>query len=59
MNTEVFSGTSARQQTFEEVRGSDTVRARLTVDAAYGSGSGSGEDRRTAVAEIEFFGRRE
>ncbi|MER6698261.1 MULTISPECIES: NADase-type glycan-binding domain-containing protein [Streptomyces griseus group] len=44
----------AGQQTFD-VRGSDTVRARLTVDAAYGSGEG----RRTAVAEIEFFGRRE
>lgn len=44
----------AGQQTFD-IRGSDTVRARLTVDAAYGSG----EDRRTAVAEIEFFGRRE
>ncbi|WP_018488489.1 MULTISPECIES: discoidin domain-containing protein [unclassified Streptomyces] len=44
----------AGQQTFD-VRGSGTVRARITVDAAYGSG----EDRRTAVAEVEFFGRRE
>ncbi|MEW2065938.1 discoidin domain-containing protein [Streptomyces sp. NPDC007346] len=44
----------AGQQTFD-VRGSDTVRARITVDAAYGSG----EDRRTAVAEVEFFGQRE
>ncbi|MGY3681529.1 discoidin domain-containing protein [Streptomyces sp. TE33382] len=41
------------QQTFD-VRGSDTVRARLTVDSAYGTGEG----RRVAVAEIEFFGRR-
>ncbi|MFD7384769.1 discoidin domain-containing protein [Streptomyces anulatus] len=44
----------AGQQTFD-VRGSDTVKARLTVESAYGSG----KDRRTAVAEIEFFGRRE
>ncbi|MGC4926469.1 discoidin domain-containing protein [Streptomyces sp. DT117] len=43
----------AGQQTFD-VRGSDTVQARITVDSAYGSGKG----RRTAVAEVEFFGRR-
>ncbi|MEU0699624.1 hypothetical protein ACFY9H_07550 [Streptomyces bacillaris] len=44
----------AGQQTFD-VRGSGTVRARITVDAAYGAG----EDRRTALAEVEFFGRGE
>ncbi|WP_326698799.1 discoidin domain-containing protein [Streptomyces sp. NBC_01754] len=43
----------AGQQTFD-VRGADTVRARLTVDSAYGTGEG----RRTAVAEVEFFGHR-
>ncbi|MEK8144193.1 hypothetical protein NKH18_27090 [Streptomyces sp. M10(2022)] len=41
------------QQTFD-VRGSGTVRARLTVDSAYGAGEG----RRAAVAEVEFFGHR-
>ncbi|MEU5718594.1 discoidin domain-containing protein [Streptomyces sp. NPDC020403] len=41
------------QQTFD-VRGSGTVRARLVVESAYGTGKG----RRTAVAEVEFFGRR-
>ncbi|MFD8338754.1 hypothetical protein ACFV42_39850 [Streptomyces solisilvae] len=40
------------QQSFD-VRGSDVVRIRLTVDAAYGARS----DRRTAIAEVEFFGR--
>ncbi|MEE1790779.1 hypothetical protein PUR28_08315 [Streptomyces sp. BE308] len=43
----------AGQQTFD-VRGTETVRARLTVDSAYGTGEG----RRVAVAEVEFFGRR-
>ncbi|MEI7034394.1 discoidin domain-containing protein [Streptomyces pratensis] len=44
----------AGQQTFD-VRGKGTVRARLTVASSYGAG----EKRRTAVAEVEFFGRRE
>ncbi|MEV5602675.1 hypothetical protein AB0L33_14650 [Streptomyces sp. NPDC052299] len=43
----------AGQQTFD-VRGSETVRIRLTVDSAYGTGKG----RRVAVAEVEFFGHR-
>lgn len=43
----------AGEQTFD-LRGSDTVRARLTVDSAYGTG----KDRRIALAEAEFFGRR-
>ncbi|MFF5336440.1 NADase-type glycan-binding domain-containing protein [Streptomyces sp. NPDC013181] len=43
----------AGQQTFD-VRGSQTVRVRLTVDSAYGTGKG----RRVAVAEVEFFGHR-
>ncbi|MFD3486850.1 NADase-type glycan-binding domain-containing protein [Streptomyces sp. NPDC058665] len=43
----------AGEQTFD-LRGTDTVRARLTVDSAYGTG----EDRRVALAEVEFFGRR-
>ncbi|MGW1124696.1 NADase-type glycan-binding domain-containing protein [Streptomyces sp. NPDC002526] len=43
----------AGQQTFD-VRGSQTVRIRLTVDSAYGTGKG----RRVAVAEVEFFGHR-
>lgn len=41
------------QQTFD-VRGSDVVRVRLTVDAAYDESA----KRRVAVAEVEFFGRR-
>ncbi|WEV28904.1 hypothetical protein OYE22_29745 [Streptomyces sp. 71268] len=41
------------QQTFD-VRGSDVVRVRLAVDAAYGASA----KRRVAVAEVEFFGRR-
>ncbi|MBB5936591.1 NADase-type glycan-binding domain-containing protein [Streptomyces zagrosensis] len=41
------------QQTFD-VRGSDVVRVRLTVDAAYGASA----KRRLAIAEVEFFGRR-
>ncbi|RPK67666.1 discoidin domain-containing protein [Streptomyces sp. ADI95-17] len=41
------------QQTFD-LRGSEIVRARLTTDTTYGAGP----DRRLAVAEIEFFGRR-
>ncbi|BBJ38596.1 hypothetical protein SSPO_013140 [Streptomyces antimycoticus] len=40
------------QQSFD-VHGSDVVRIRLSVDAAYGARS----DRRTAIAEVEFFGR--
>ncbi|THA71249.1 hypothetical protein E6P78_08280 [Streptomyces sp. A0958] len=43
----------AGQQTFD-VRGSQTVRVRLTLDSAFGTGKG----RRVAVAEIEFFGHR-
>ncbi|MEW2125909.1 hypothetical protein AB0891_19500 [Streptomyces sp. NPDC007259] len=43
----------AGQQTFD-VRGSQTVRVRLTVDSAYGTGKG----RRVAIAEVEFFGHR-
>ncbi|MGZ2361924.1 hypothetical protein LRE75_35510, partial [Streptomyces sp. 372A] len=43
----------AGQQTFD-LRGSQTVRIRLTVDTAYGTGKG----RRVAVAEVEFFGHR-
>lgn len=39
------------QQSFD-VRGSDVTRVRLTVDAAYGVR----DDRRVAVAEVEFFG---
>ncbi|WP_251983266.1 discoidin domain-containing protein, partial [Streptomyces rapamycinicus] len=42
----------AGQQSFD-VHGSDVVRIRLTVDAAYGARS----DRRSAIAEVEFFGR--
>ncbi|MEV0580891.1 hypothetical protein OG521_02635 [Streptomyces sp. NBC_01463] len=42
----------AGQQTFD-LRGSETVSARLTVDSAYGTGKG----RRVAVAEVEFFGQ--
>ncbi|WP_431046350.1 discoidin domain-containing protein [Streptomyces sp. P1-3] len=41
------------QQTFD-VRGSDVVRVRLTADAAFGARS----QRRLAIAEVEFFGRR-
>lgn len=41
----------AGQQTFD-VRGSETVGVRLTVESAYGAGKG----RRVAVAEVEFFG---
>ncbi|MCX4788114.1 MULTISPECIES: NADase-type glycan-binding domain-containing protein [unclassified Streptomyces] len=41
------------QQTFD-LRGSEVVRARLTTDTTYGAG----KDRRLAVAEVEFFGRR-
>ncbi|MBB4885204.1 discoidin domain-containing protein [Streptomyces netropsis] len=41
------------QQTFA-VRGSDVVRIRLTADADFGIRL----DRRLAVAEVEFFGRR-
>ncbi|WP_329149537.1 discoidin domain-containing protein [Streptomyces niveus] len=41
------------EQTFD-LRGTDTVRARLTVNSAYGAG----KDRRIALAEVEFFGRR-
>ncbi|MFJ6436220.1 NADase-type glycan-binding domain-containing protein [Streptomyces sp. NPDC091416] len=44
---------AAGQQTFD-VRGTDTVAVRLTVDSAYGTGKG----RRVAVAEVEFFGHR-
>ncbi len=44
----------AGQQTFD-VRGSGTVSARITVASAYGTG----KERRTALAEVEFFGRRE
>ncbi|MEV7427479.1 discoidin domain-containing protein [Streptomyces sp. NPDC091212] len=40
------------QQTFD-VRGSEVVRVRLTIDDIYGAGKG----RRPAIAEIEFFGR--
>ncbi|MFF8616487.1 discoidin domain-containing protein [Streptomyces sp. NPDC015350] len=40
-------------QTFD-LRGSEIVRARLTTGAAYGAG----RDRRLALAEVEFFGRR-
>ncbi|MFD5893126.1 NADase-type glycan-binding domain-containing protein [Streptomyces sp. NPDC060366] len=43
----------AGEQTFD-LRGSETVRARFTVNSAYGTG----KDRRIAVAEVEFFGRR-
>ncbi|MYY05793.1 hypothetical protein GT035_27025 [Streptomyces sp. SID4913] len=43
----------AGQQTFD-LRGSQTVRVRLTLDSAYGTGKG----RRVAVAEVEFFGHR-
>ncbi|MFD8686630.1 discoidin domain-containing protein [Streptomyces sp. NPDC059651] len=43
----------AGQQTFD-VRGSDTVGVRLAVESAYGTGEG----RRVAVAEVEFFGHR-
>ncbi|MFE6766904.1 NADase-type glycan-binding domain-containing protein [Streptomyces sp. NPDC057689] len=43
----------AGQQTFD-VRGSRTVRVRLTVDSVYGTGKG----RRVAIAEVEFFGHR-
>ncbi|MET7648398.1 hypothetical protein ABZS83_33205 [Streptomyces sp. NPDC005426] len=43
----------AGQQTFD-VRGSDTVRVRITVASAYGTGKG----RRVAMAEVEFFGHR-
>jgi hypothetical protein len=42
------------RQTFG-IRGARTVRVRVTADAAYG---GTGGNRRLAVAEIEFFGRR-
>ncbi|MER6499132.1 hypothetical protein ABT218_06950 [Streptomyces sp. NPDC001455] len=41
------------QQTFD-LRGSKVVRARLTMDDAYGAGAG----KHLAVAEVEFFGRR-
>ncbi|MCT2593934.1 discoidin domain-containing protein [Streptomyces sp. N2-109] len=41
------------QQTFN-VPGSDVVRVRLTTEAAFGVRP----DRRLAVAEVEFFGRR-
>ncbi|MEU5450332.1 MULTISPECIES: discoidin domain-containing protein [Streptomyces] len=44
----------AGQQTFD-VRGSGTVSARITVASVYGTG----KERRTALAEVEFFGRRE
>ncbi|GGZ31432.1 hypothetical protein GCM10010387_26730 [Streptomyces inusitatus] len=43
------------QQTFE-VRGDRVVGVRLTTDAAYGTGTGA--DRRPAIAEVEFFGSR-
>ncbi|MFI6080067.1 DUF4157 domain-containing protein [Streptomyces sp. NPDC051217] len=43
----------AGEQTFD-LRGSDTVRAGLAVDSAYGTG----RDRRIALAEVEFFGHR-
>lgn len=43
----------AGEQTFD-LRGTDTVRARLTVNSAYGAA----KDRRIALAEVEFFGRR-
>ncbi|WP_307826473.1 discoidin domain-containing protein [Streptomyces pactum] len=43
----------AGQQTFD-LRGTDVVRVRLTADAAFGARP----DRRLAVAEVEFFGRR-
>ncbi|MFF7140646.1 hypothetical protein ACFZB5_05330 [Streptomyces nodosus] len=40
------------QQSFD-VQGSDVTRVRLTVHAAYGAR----QDRRVAIAEVEFFGR--
>ncbi|MFH8371600.1 NADase-type glycan-binding domain-containing protein [Streptomyces sp. NPDC018031] len=43
----------AGEQTFD-LRGSDVVKVRLTSDAAFGARS----DRRLAIAEVEFFGRR-
>lgn len=45
------------QQTFD-VRGSDVVRVRLTLDTAYGTGGKGEEGHHVAVAEVEFFGRR-
>ncbi|WP_245245050.1 zinc ribbon domain-containing protein, partial [Streptomyces palmae] len=41
------------EQSFD-VRGSDVVAVRLTVEGAYGTR----ENRRLALAEVEFFGRR-
>ncbi|MFF9346434.1 NADase-type glycan-binding domain-containing protein [Streptomyces sp. NPDC014734] len=41
------------QQTFD-LRGTEVVRARLTTSSTHGTGP----DRRMAVAEVEFFGRR-
>ncbi|MFC8077998.1 discoidin domain-containing protein [Streptomyces sp. NPDC057307] len=43
----------AGEQTFD-LRGSDTVRARLIVNSSYGAA----KNRRIALAELEFFGRR-
>ncbi|MFD4762466.1 hypothetical protein ACFWOJ_27495 [Streptomyces sp. NPDC058439] len=41
------------RQTFD-LRGSEVVRPGLITDTTYGAG----KDRRLAVAEVEFFGRR-